>query len=282
VQRQAPSRRINPGDLVCGQCGEGNPPTRKFCRRCGATLAEAVVAKKPWYRRLLPSRKDKRLQAGQRPDRATGRSGAATRARLFRGKALGKYADLRRILAILALLGIGVGFALPSARSAIVDGGTGAYNRVRRIISPTYSNIPIDPTRVSASSETPGGEAVNVADSNTLTYWLAEPDDPSASVTVVFVDTTDVHHVLVHPGKQENGGKVIRPDPRPRELLFRVTDESGTITEVVAPIADEDGFQTVDLDVDAAVSVETIVVNCFPDPVLTVCPITELEFQQQD
>jgi hypothetical protein len=65
-------------------------------------------------------------------------------------------------------------------------------------------------------------------------------------------------------------------------MLFRVTDDTGTITEVEASIADEDGFQTVDLDVDAAVSVETVVVNCFPDPVLTICPVTELEFQSKD
>lgn len=280
VQRQAPSRKINPGDLICGQCGEGNPSSRKFCRRCGNTLEEAVVAKRPWYRRVLPSRRKKGLTAGERPDRTTGRPGS--KARVFRGKALGKYADLRRILALLAIVGIGVGFALPSARSAIMDGGSSVYNRVRRVISPTYSNIPIDPARVSASSETPDGEAENVTDSNTLTYWLAAPDDPDASVTVVFVETTDLKHVLVHPGKQENGGKVLRPDPRPRELLFRVTDDAGTITEVNAILADEDGFQTIDLDVDAAVSAEAIVVNCFPDPVVTVCPVTELEFQQQD
>ena len=281
VQKQAPSRKINPGDLICGRCGEGNPDTRKFCRRCGETLVEAVVAKRAWYKRLIPRRKKKQLKAGDRPDRSSGRA-AGTKARLFRGKVLGRFADLRRIVALLAIVGIGVGFAIPSARSAMMNGATGGLGKVRRIISPTYSNIPIDPLRVTASSETVGGEAVNIADSNTLTFWLADPADPAASASVVFVETTDVAHVLVHPGKQEGGGKVVRPDPRPREMLFRVTDESGTITEVVASIPDEDGFQTIDLKVDAAVSVETIVVNCYPDPVLTICPVTELEFQSKD
>jgi ribosomal protein L40E len=281
VKKQAPSRTINPGDLICGRCGEGNPDTRKFCRRCGETLVEAVVAKRPWYKRLIPQRKKKELKAGERPDRSSGRA-AGTKARLFRGKVLGRLADSRRILALLAIAGIGVSFAIPSARSSIMDGGSGLFGRARRIVSPTYSNIPIDPVRVSASSGTVGGEALNVADSNTLTFWLADADDPEASVTVVFVETTDVAHVLVHPGQQEDGGKVVRPDPRPREMLFRVTDDTGTITEVEASIDDEDGFQTVDLNVDAAVSVETVVVNCFPDPVLTICPVTELEFQSKD
>ena len=163
-----------------------------------------------------------------------------------------------------------------------MDGGGDVLGRIRRTISPTYSNIPIDPARVSASSETVDGEAADVTDGNTLTYWLAQPVDETPSVVVTFVDTTDVQHVLVHPGKQEDGGKVVRPDPRPRELLFRVTDDTGTVTEVVATLQDEDGFQTIDLAVDAAVSVETVVVNCFPDPVITVCPITELEFQSKD
>jgi hypothetical protein len=281
VKKQTPSRKINPGDLICGRCGEGNPETRKFCRRCGESLVEAFVAKRPWYKRLVPKRKKKQLKAGDRPDRSSGRA-AGTKARLFRGKVLGKFADFRRILAVLAIVGIGVGFAVPSARSAIMDGGGDAFGKVRRIVSPTYSNIPIDPLRISASSETEGGEALKVADKKRLTYWLADPTDPAASVTVVFVEPTDVVHVLVHPGQQEAGGKVLRPEPRPRQMLFRVTDESGTITEVPVSIADEDGFQTVGLNVDAAVSVETLVVNCYPDPVLTVCPISELEFQSKD
>ena len=162
------------------------------------------------------------------------------------------------------------------------DSASDAYDGVRRTVSPTYSNIPIDPDRVVASSASPNTDGADVTDGNTLTYWEPDAADRDASVTVTFVETTDVEHVLVHPGKQENGGKVIRPDPRPRELLFRVVDESGSVTEVNASIADEDGYQTIELGVDAAVSVETVIVNCYPDPEITVCPITELEFQSKD
>ncbi len=281
VQKQPPSRKINPGDLICGRCGEGNPDSRKFCRRCGESLVEAVVAKRPWYRRFIPSRRKRQLKAGDRPER--GRSGAVgTKGRIFRGKVLGRLADARRVLAVLAIVGIGVGFAIPSVRSAVMDGGGDALGRVRRVISPTYSNIPIEPSLVTSSSHTLGAEAERVADSNTLTFWTGATGDPNPSVTVVFVESTDVEHVLVHPGQQEDGGKVVRPDPRPRELLFRVTDEAGVVTEVAAPLADEDGFQKVDIGVDAAVSVETFVVNCYPDPAITICPITELEFQSKD
>ena len=45
-------RIVNPGDLVCGQCGEGNDPSRRFCRRCGASLAAGDgIRPLPWYQR---------------------------------------------------------------------------------------------------------------------------------------------------------------------------------------------------------------------------------------
>jgi hypothetical protein len=40
------SRPSQPGDLICGACGESISPERKFCRRCGSPLASADVVKK--------------------------------------------------------------------------------------------------------------------------------------------------------------------------------------------------------------------------------------------
>jgi hypothetical protein len=282
VKKQPPSRKINPGDLICGKCGEGNTADRKFCRRCGNTLVEAVVAKRPWYKRFIPTKKVKRVDAGARPDSGGGGRGVASSGRVFRGKVLGKLHGPKRILGVLALLGLGTVLVVPSLREQAVDRGDGAISRVRRIIKPTYSPISLDPDLAESSSHRAGSDAAMVTDSNTLTYWLARPDDVQPSVTVTFVEPSDVEHVLVHPGMQEDGGKVIRPDPRPRQVLFRVLDESGTVEEVEATLDDEDGFQQIDIGVDAAVSVETIIENCYPDPVVSVCAITELEFQQKD
>jgi hypothetical protein len=46
-----------PGDRICTQCGMSNDPTRKFCKRCGSSLAEAPIAVKPsrWTRSKKPS-----------------------------------------------------------------------------------------------------------------------------------------------------------------------------------------------------------------------------------
>ncbi|HEX4982989.1 MAG TPA: hypothetical protein VFV63_14880, partial [Ilumatobacteraceae bacterium] len=109
VTKQAPSRKINPGDLVCGACGEGNDPGRNYCRRCGSTLAEATVARTRWFRRR-PKRAKGIVAAGDRPGRpgrSSGGRNAARSARLARGKFLGRLAGVKRILALLAIVGIG-------------------------------------------------------------------------------------------------------------------------------------------------------------------------------
>ncbi len=278
VAKQPPSRKINPGDLVCGGCGEGNDPERNYCRRCGTPLAEATVARTRWFRRR-PKRSKKVVAAGDRPGRGGSGRDAARGARRARGKFLGGLSDFKRILALLAIVGIGVGFVVPSLRNWLTDNASDGFNRVKRIVSPEYENIPVDPARITSSDAAAGGAAANVADGNTLTFWLA--DAAPASVSVGFVEPTDVEHVLVHPGQQEDGGKVVRPDPRPRALLFRLTSADGTITEVTATLEDKDGYQKVTLETDDVTSVETVVVDCFPDPAVTVCPITELEFQKK-
>src|SRR5699024_1222381 len=59
-----------PGELICGACGAGNAPHRKFCRRCGATLEDAPVqGKAGWWQRRRQRRAARRAgpAAGTRP-----------------------------------------------------------------------------------------------------------------------------------------------------------------------------------------------------------------------
>ena len=62
--------QYDPGDLICTQCGTGNKPTSKFCKRCGTSLAEAPAAVQPsWFKRMLTKlhlRRGKRFEAGYR------------------------------------------------------------------------------------------------------------------------------------------------------------------------------------------------------------------------
>jgi hypothetical protein len=77
IRKTKPSRRLNPGDRICGQCGEGNPPQRKFCSRCATLLEDAAIVTTPWWRKLLPKRRTRTLDAGDRP----GRGGIKSRRR---------------------------------------------------------------------------------------------------------------------------------------------------------------------------------------------------------
>ena len=70
---------LNPGDLVCGSCGAGNKPTRKFCRRCGNDLAEAEVAKIPWWRRVFRRRPKEAAKVGTRPGSKSGTASGVSR-----------------------------------------------------------------------------------------------------------------------------------------------------------------------------------------------------------
>ncbi len=83
--RQPPSRKIEPGDRICGACGEGNPPARNFCSRCGTTLAAAEVVKRRWWQRLVPRRRRRSSEAGARPWQS--KDGRQKRRRRGRAKA---------------------------------------------------------------------------------------------------------------------------------------------------------------------------------------------------
>ena len=60
-----------PGGVICRRCGAGNRPEANFCRQCGASLGDAVVAPPvpPWWRQILGRTKAPALPAGSRPGR---------------------------------------------------------------------------------------------------------------------------------------------------------------------------------------------------------------------
>lgn len=80
VTKTKPTRRLKPGDLICGQCGEGNPPTRKFCSRCGEELTSAEVVKTRWYRKVF-RRRPRVMEAGARPGQPGSKVPLSQRAR---------------------------------------------------------------------------------------------------------------------------------------------------------------------------------------------------------
>ncbi len=194
--KQKPTRKILPGDLICGDCGEGNPPTRKFCSRCGATLAAATVARTPWWRRFVPHRRRKALEAGQRPWKA---ADGTKKKRRGVGAVLAKaFAKLRPAIAIALLLaGLLYGFS-PDLRDRVNTAVGDAKESVMSRIQKRYS--PLAPIDVTATSEVEDSPATAALDSNTITSWIAPASDPEPTLVVRFDEPIDLERIKLWNG----------------------------------------------------------------------------------
>jgi hypothetical protein len=157
----APTREINPGDLVCSQCGEGNDPGRKFCRRCGASLQQAVIYVLPWYSRWwrrLTTRKTRK--AGDRP---------RTRRRAFGGSGPGWLTSwVTRIIALAVVVILVLTFVGPW-HHAFRHRVNRYYHDVVNVVHPTYH--PVHPSSATATSFTPGHPPEFAIDGASNTSW---------------------------------------------------------------------------------------------------------------
>jgi hypothetical protein len=202
VTKQAPTRRLQPGDLVCGDCGEGNPPNRKFCSRCGTSLEMAEAVKSPWWRKLFPKRKAKVLDAGSRP----GRGGVRTRSR--RAAAFAKvFPTIRKIIAVVVLLSGVVYGAYAPFRGWTNDKVIAGKNKITNLINPKFD--PVHPNGAFATAQIKGHEAGKAIDGFKNTYWeavtpLAKGSHVQAVLTLRFPDKVDVDKALFTSGVSAN------------------------------------------------------------------------------
>jgi hypothetical protein len=193
-----PTKAPSAGDLICGQCGEGNEPVRKFCRRCGNSLATAVVASTSQARKK-PGRGAKVLAAGERPAHRSFNFGAVV--------GVGKYV----VLAVVVIAGIAYG-AVPSVRNGVNSAIQSATGNVPR---PT----PVQASSVTASSATAGHPAGRAVDSYSNTYWAASlSKDPQPKLTVAFTHTQNVSVMLFLSG--DTAAEASEPRPKSLHIVF--------------------------------------------------------------
>ena len=222
-----PPRPAARGELTCGDCGEGNPAGRRFCRRCGYSLAEAVTApggpavRLPWWRRLF-RREAKVHAAGDRPmRRGGGRAGggrpAATAGRVLRLVVI--------VVGALAIIG-----ALGPWRGSIGN----ALQSVRRTVAPRYN--PVNPQAATATSELPGRAAGLAIDPGDDTSWAenAPGNGEGQVLTLTFKQPVDLARIGFVSGA---AGKDFLAQPRPRELHIVFSDAS---TGAGRPVATSD------------------------------------------
>jgi hypothetical protein len=278
VTKTAPSRRLQPGDLICGTCGEGNPSTRRFCSRCGASLIEAVQVKEPWWRRLLrkltPRRGPKVVKIGSRkygPD--DGKPGGAARLAKpidVKGAVRRILRIVRMVLAVVILLGGVLYAAYPPLRNAV----NGRYESVKTSITDALGDnlSPIHAVSVTANSTVKGSSPLYAADELLNTYWLAPWSDSSQPVlTFKFSRHVTLLKMILHSGAYNNFVQI----GRPASLLLSFSNgETLTLTP-----QDTAQAQTLNIShADLITSVQIQVTGIYPGYSGSDVAITEIEW----
>ncbi|MGW6262346.1 NADase-type glycan-binding domain-containing protein [Streptomyces sp. NPDC055085] len=202
VTKTKPDRRLLPGDLICGNCGEGNEPTRKFCSRCGASLETATRVPEGFWRRFL--RKPKTLKAGERPGQPGVKTGWL------------RLPDFRRMLRairwILGVIGIlaGLIFTLYGpARTWLTHQVTHAKQDIIRTIDPQYT--PVRPSNAAATVSISGHGPENSVDGFNNTFWGAPSSTPNLSLKYTFESPATLNRLLVDSGDKDDYSGYDRP-----------------------------------------------------------------------
>jgi hypothetical protein len=232
-KKAAPAPRvINPGDKVCGQCGEGNDPNRKFCRRCGASLTEAVVFTLPWYKtwwRRITTRKQH--AAGDRPK---------TRRRLIGGHGGGLLWTWGKRIALVAIVVVVVlTFVGPVSRHW-KHWWNSRYHSVVSTVH--YKYVQFHPTDATATSSLPGHPASNLIDGDNNTSWIANNQSVGQYTVLRFASTENVAKIGFLSGVQNQQSIPFVSFPRPEKVL--VTYDGTKPTTQTITLKDTQSFQT--------------------------------------
>jgi len=224
---EAPTRR-HPGDLICGQCGEGNDPVRHFCRRCGNSLDEALAVRLPWYRRFFNKVFGIRTrEAGWRPSRVGPPNVMG-----------GVWRIIRLAIAALIVVALLAFLLIPSFHNLVVDRATSAFTAVRKDVRPNY--VPVTPIGASASSATAGHSPMLAIDRFSNTYWAALASDHAPVLVVRFSGPQDIAAIVVRSGASGTApADAFNLQPRPHNL--HLVFSNGYTTDVT--LNDQDATQ---------------------------------------
>lgn len=276
VTKTKSTRRLQPGDLVCGQCGQGNPPTRKFCNRCGEELSTAEVVQAKWYSRLkFWRRRPNTVDAGARP----GRQGAP------RDKKAATYSAYRKMRAVA------VSILLVMAMLYVIV--PGLRTNVNRVVSPPVDGVrnwasekwhgltntteTIPPFSADASSALRGHPADLAFDDVTNTYWAA-PWTPKNEpfLGIRYKEAQTLVAVVVHPGAQD--GDSAAQFLRPAELVIRY---GSGVTDTVAVPPDGDAITVTLSNASTFRAARITVSKVYPKEGLKNVAISEIELKRK-
>jgi hypothetical protein len=236
TERRPPS----PGDLICGECGIGNGPTRMFCRHCGHSLAEAEKFKRAWWRVLISRRRSRKRTLGDRPSSRGGRP----------WRLVSRWVG-RLLLVVLAFAGL-LYAAVPPFRGEVNQQVLAARNWVQGMFVAKFD--PVRPTTVTATAASPDHGANLAADNAKNTFWAAPVGSGEATLVLTFDRPVDIRRAIVRGGNPADFQSAHRP------AKLHLVYSTGRSFDVV--LADTPDPQTVDIGESAgATSVEVHIVG---------------------
>jgi hypothetical protein len=242
------------------KCSEPNDPTRRFCRRCGTSLANAPIhsQKRPWYRRILGPRPQ--AQAAGQPLGSSSQPGAPGKGRKIKPVPL-----IRAGLAVIVAIGIVGVIAVPSIQGMVLGRGGAFLNDIRRLVAPEL--VPVYASGATASSEIEEHPGTLLIDRFKNTDWRAPEATPSVKLT--FDTAFDLAAVWVHNGAADNYTEFRRPT----RLAFIFSD--GSTAEI--PLTDDHEPQRKDINVAGVRELE-IRVLAATGPANAPLALSEIEF----
>jgi hypothetical protein len=262
----ASSREVNPGDLICGQCAEGNDPARKFCRRCGASLQQAVVFSLPWYSRMWRKLTTRRTrQAGDRP---------RARRRAIGGAGPGWLTSwVTRIIVLAIVVVVILTFVGPWSHS-LKHRFSRWYHDVKNVVSTSYT--PIHPLSAGATSSAPGHGAALAIDGASNTSWQtgARGNGTGQTLGINLAAATNVDKIGFLIGDTDTPQAYVT-EPRPE--LVRVTFAGPHPYTKDITLKDVGTFQTFTVKAKDATSLRITIDAVYPSAQGTHAAITEVE-----
>lgn len=245
--------------MICGQCGAGNKPARKFCRRCGHDLADAPVVKIPWWRRLFARRPKAAREAGSRPKmRRTGRPRRSP----------------RQLLTLLTIVGIVLGGGY-FARGYVRGAGDMVIDRFKGV-------EPINPTGMTASSSQKGHGPGLARDGFDNTYWAPASGGAGKGqhLTVKFAEPFRLVYILITPGVSGTDEDAYLKASRPRELRLVLTSDDGSTRVKTIELDDKLGSDQFNVTGSNVTQVKLEIMSSYPGSVSgSHTALAEVEFR---
>jgi hypothetical protein len=266
VRQEAPTRKLAVGDLICGKCGEGNPPTRRFCSRCGESLQAATVVRRRWWQ--LRRKGPRTADAGTRPDHHGGPG----------GRVLGALGGVFRKLyaaAAAVLFAVGIAYLIyPPLRTYVNNAVSAPVRGVRswadHKLHPRY--VAVRPIQVTGPPSLAKHGPELAFDQYRNTAWEVRwtPQAPP-TLTLRFAGKVHLERLIVTSGTADN----YTDTDRPAELhLVYSTKRSDTLA-----IQDKGAPQTLTLTGGKDVTtIEVQITKVYSSPKGAAVALSELEF----